>query len=110
MVFPVRPDAVAASGPPRVAFAAPAPLPAAAGLWQSDPTPPASPRAGGAPARDEDAGDGADGDGGREPGAEPTGWFARRLVRGDDATLWAVRLGLCAVVVGWLAVIVSLFV
>jgi hypothetical protein len=51
---------------------------------------------------------GGSGGGQREP--EPTGWFARRLVRGDDATLWAVRLGLCAVVVGWLAVIVSLFV
>ncbi len=42
--------------------------------------------------------------------AEPGAWFGHRLVRGEAATLWAVRLGLFAVVVGWIAVVVSAFV
>jgi hypothetical protein len=40
---------------------------------------------------------------------QPRGWFVHRLVRGENATLWAVRIALCAVVVGWVAVLVSVF-
>jgi hypothetical protein len=46
----------------------------------------------------------------REIDGTPRRWWGHRLVRGDSGTLWAVRIGLCAVVVGWLAVLASAFV
>jgi hypothetical protein len=34
-------------------------------------------------------------------------WWRHRLVHGERATMWAIRVGLCTVIAGWLAVLVS---